>query len=192
MQTLGRKEFFMKNIIPPEILATLKKESVSIKDIVDFLDKNQNITTSFLCKIIEIDPQKIYAYRSNQNKKRPKESFVDGVKPKASSKKSNRYKPEEKYELVNSYFAHDEEGKSRILREYGIYTSDIQRWEKQIKIAALEILGKRKTRSDKKSDEQLKIEALEKELKEQEKTTAKLSTLLILQKKTFQILKDRN
>ena len=84
--------------------------------------------------------------------------------------------------------ANDEE-KSRLLRTYGIYQSDIQRWRDQAKEASLIALRKRKERSDKKSSEQLKIEALEKELREQEKTSAKLSTLLMLQKKTFDILK---
>ncbi|NOT78114.1 MAG: hypothetical protein HOP07_18540 [Bacteriovoracaceae bacterium] len=44
-------------------------------------------------------------------------------------------------------------------------------------------MGKRKQRSDKKSEDQIEIERLQQELQEQEKTTAKLSTLLVLQKK---------
>ena len=94
--------------------------------------------------------------------------------------------------MIEEYLMANEQGKAEILRKYGLYQTDINRWREQAKKASLEVLGKRKTRSDKKSDEQLKIEELKKELEEQEKTTAKLSTLLVLQKKTFNMLRKND
>ncbi|NOT80995.1 MAG: hypothetical protein HOP07_18565 [Bacteriovoracaceae bacterium] len=52
-------------------------------------------------------------------------------------------------------------------------------------------MGKRKQRSDKKSEDQIEIERLQQELQEQEKTTAKLSTLLVLQKNFRYAKKER-
>ena len=40
----------MKNIITPEVLATLKEGPLSMEKIVNFLDKNPEITTSNLSK----------------------------------------------------------------------------------------------------------------------------------------------
>lgn len=182
----------MKNIITPEVLATLKEGPLSMEKIVNFLDKNPEITTSNLSKLLEINPQSIYTYRSRINKKKGKDSTVKGVVVKNSSNAASRYSAEEKYNLAEAYSLCNDQEKSILLREYGIYSSDIQRWREQIKAAALERLGKRKTRSDKKSSEQLKIEELEKELHQQEKTTAKLSALIVLQKKTFEILKKKD
>ena len=180
----------MKNLVDPQILATFKGEPDNIKDIVDFLDTNTDISTMSLCKLIDIDPRKIYNWKANQKRKK---NFikpdVKSVTPKAASKKYNRYNGAEKFALVEEYIMANDEGKSRILREYGLYATDIVRWREQIKEASLEALGTRKIRSDKKSEETIRIEKLEIELKEQVETSAKLSTLLVLQKKTFNMLR---
>lgn len=183
----------MKNLIDPKILATFKVEPVPVKEIVNFLDSNDNIKTTYLCKLIGIPPRIIYDYRTYQKIKMKKSKANDNdILPKSASKRYNRYNAEEKFSLANKYITSDDQGKSELLRKYGIYQSDIMRWWEQIRMASLETLGKRKVRSDKKSDEQLKIDKLEKELREQEQTTAKLSTLLVLQKKTFDILKKQD
>ena len=185
----------MKNIIPVDIIKKFKSENVEIKDIVDFLDKNPEITISHFCKTIDFDTRKIYDYKfrlkhkintdsNNDNKK----NNID-IKPKAASDKYNRYTAEEKFKLVENYSKINEEEQGQLLRTYGLYKSDIDRWQNQIKEAAIVALGQRKVRSDKKSDDQLKIEELEKELKEQEKTTAKLSSIIVFQKKTEELFK---
>lgn len=186
----------MKNLIAPELLATLKEEPVSIENIVKFLDNNSSITTSTLCKLIGIPPSSIYNYRCYQKRKANTDSnndnyLVSCVAPRNSSNSHNRYDAEEKYLLVQGYNKFDDENRSRLLREYGLYTSDISRWDDQIRSAAIEKLSMRKVRSDKKSAEQIKIEELEAELKDQEKATAKLTALIVLQKKTEKIFSQR-
>ena len=185
----------MKNLIDPKILAELKKETVTMEEIVNFLDNNPNITVTQLATLINVDRKKIYSYRRNKDRKNTRVGSQSGslkVIPKAASKRYNRYSAEDKYILVQEYSKASDEGKSELLRRYGLYSSDICRWEDQIKQVSLEALGKRKIRSDKKTEEQIKIEELEKDLAEQEKTTAKLSTLLFYQKKTFDMLKKRD
>ena len=181
----------MKNLVPPEILAAFRKDPLPVEDIIKFLDDNPDISTSYLCKLIGIQPRKIYDHKFHQRQKvaRPDKATVT---PKTASRKYNRYTAEEKYVLIENYSMANGEERAELLRKYGIYQSDIDRWKEQAKEASLAVLGKRKTRSDKKSEDQIKIEALEKELKQQEKTTAKLSTLLVLQKKTFDMLKGED
>ncbi|NOT80511.1 MAG: hypothetical protein HOP07_16095 [Bacteriovoracaceae bacterium] len=95
------------------------------------------------------------------------------------------------FSLLENYLKADDQGKAKLLRKYGLYDSDIKRWRDQVKNASLEVLGKRKQRSDKKSEDQIEIERLQQELQEQEKTTAKLSTLLVLQKNFRYAKKER-
>jgi len=183
---LGQEEIFsMKNLIDPQLLADLNKENVTVQEAVKFLDSNPTVTVSNLANIINMDAKKIYNHRYYKATKNSNKEVVSESKvlPKAASKSQQRYSPEEKYLLVNEYLKAGDDNKTELLRRYGLYQADISHWEVQIKQAALEALGKRKARSDKKSDEQKKIEKLEKELAAQEKTTAKLSTLLVLQKK---------
>jgi len=177
----------MKNLIDPKTLALFKEEPVPISTIVKFLDNNSKIKTSYLCKLIGIPPKKIYDHRTYHMKKKKNENI--DITPKVASKNYARYTAKEKLELAKTYYKSNAQEKAELLRKYGLYQSNIERWWDQIETASLEVLGKRKTRSDKKSNEQVKIEKLEQELMEQEKTTAKLSTLLILQKKTLDIIK---
>ena len=58
--------------------------------------------------------------------------------------------------------------------------------------AALVALSTRKARCDKKSAEQLENERLSKELRGQEKTIAKLSAIVVAQKKISELLKDED
>lgn len=183
----------MKNLLDPKLLARFQERPMPTKEIVDFLDSRPDISTVNLCRIIEISPSKIYNYRANL-KRGPKniEANDDTVESKSSSKSYNRYTAEEKFSLLESYLKADDQGKAQLLRKYGLYDSDIKRWREQAKCASIEVLGKRKERSDKKSEDQIEIERLQQELQEQEKTTAKLSTLLMLQKKTFDMLKKKD
>lgn len=166
-----------------------------MEEIANFLDNNPEITVTQLSELINVNRKKIYSYRRHKARKNAEREVKDGgleVTPKAASKRYDRYSAEDKYMLVQEYSKVNDKKKSELLRRYGLYQSDISRWEEQIRQASLEALGKRKIRSDKKSDEQIKIEALEEELLEQERTTAKLSTLLFYQKKTFDMLKKKD
>ena len=74
------------------------------------------------------------------------------------------------------------------MRRYGLYDSDFVRWQQRADEAALEALSTRKPRSDKKSTEQLENERLKLELRGQEKTIAKLSAIVVAQKKISELL----
>lgn len=178
----------MKNLIEPQILASFRNDPTQLSDMVKFLDNNKEISIRKFCNLIDVHPSKIYYYKSRMKKKDCQDDNGLSVVPKAASKKYNRYSAEEKFVLVEKFLTANDQG-TELLRKYGIYLSDINRWKEQIKEASLEALGKRKTRSDKKTLEQVEIEELKKELQEQEKTTAKLSTLLVQQKKTSDLLK---
>ena len=187
----------MKNLIDPKLLKSFQSDPLPMKEIVEFLDTNKDISVSSLCKTLGIKPKKIYDFRSNLSRKlgeseKNKHDQGNEVIPKAASKKYHRYSAEEKFQLVENYQTAAEAEKMEILRKYGLYQSDMDRWICQIKEAAILALGKRKTRSDKKPAIEIENEELKKELSEQEKTTAKLSTLLILQKKTFDMLKKND
>lgn len=75
--------------------------------------------------------------------------------------------------------------KAEFLRRHGLYATDILRWFFQYEEEGVKALCQRKVRKDKKSEEQIKIERLEAELHRQEKTTAKLSSLVLIQKKSL-------
>lgn len=185
----------MKNLIDPKLLARFQERPVPIKEIVDFLDTHPDINTGNACRIIGISPSNIYNYRGNLKRKsggKEKNEDKDKVIPKSSSKSFNRYNAEEKFILLENYLKADDQGKAELLRRYGLYDSDVKRWREQVKKVSLEVLGRRKERLDKKSEDKIEIERLQQELQEQEKTTAKLSTLLVLQKKTFDMLKKKD
>lgn len=183
----------MKNLIEPEVLEAFRIEPVPMKQISDFLDQHTDISTAFLCSQIGIEPKRVYNWRGNEKRKGHQVSEEDfKVKPKASSKRYDRYNSEEKWELIERYKNSDSRSRSELLRQYGIYLSDITRWNEQIKKVAIEALGKRKARSDKKSEEQIRIGELEKELMVQEKTTAKLTAMVMIQKKLSSILNRKD
>lgn len=179
----------MKNLMSPETLAFFKQRPTPIKEIVEFLDSHSEITTPMLCKFLDINTRIIYDYRHRLKKIDNSKNTDIEIVPKNASKKLNRYSAEEKLGLIEKYNLSNETERVALLRRYGIYQSDITNWQQKAREASLEALGHRKIRSDKKSDELIKIEELEKDLQDQEKTTAKLSTLLMLQKKTFDFLK---
>ncbi|PWU20748.1 MAG: hypothetical protein C5B49_03750 [Bdellovibrio sp.] len=91
--------------------------------------------------------------------------------------------------LLKLYGSLEGEARAELLRKYGLYDSDFARWLDKTDSAALVALSTRKPRSDKKSPEQLEIERLKEELRGQEKTIAKLSALVVVQKKVSDFLK---
>jgi transposase-like protein len=179
----------MKNLIDPKTLAKFQMADRSLKDVVEFLDSRQDISTSHFCRLINLDPKKVYNYRSNQKRMNTSGSGRGSSRLElpAVSKPQKRYSGEEKFAFVSHYQQLDSEGQTELLRKYGLYQSDIDRWAE----AAVIALGTRKTRSDKKSPEAIELVQVKKELAEMEKTTAKLSTMLVIQKKVSDMLNKK-
>jgi transposase-like protein len=178
----------MKNLIDPKILAELKREPISHERIAAFLDGNKEITAARLCKLLDVDPQQYYNWRSRKTK-RAAEAAADGdvdVVPTGVDKKS--YSASDKLQLVKLYGALEGEKRTEFLRKYGIYDSDFTRWQEKVDEVALVALSTRKPRSDRKSPEQLEVERLKVELRAQEKTIAKLSAIVVAQKKISDLL----
>ena len=173
----------MKNLIEPKIIAKFKQTPIPFEEISNFLDEHKDVSTSYLCNFLDVKPRQIYDWKHKNKTSKPKDCSSS-----LNIKKYGKYTAKEKLLFVMEYLKSNEKNKGKLLREYGLYRSDIDRWNNTIETASLEALGKRKKRNDAKTEEQKKIEQLEKELRNQEKTTAKLSHLLVLQKKTFEIL----
>lgn len=90
--------------------------------------------------------------------------------------------------LLSQFALCDCKARAELLRKFGLYQSDMDRWSTVVNEAAILALSTRKTRSDKKPQEQIEIEGLRKELRGQEKTIAKLAALVVIQKKVSEIL----
>ena len=105
-----------------------------------------------------------------------------------ASGKNASYSAADKLALLKRYDKLDSVKRSEFLRTYGLYQSDLARWLDVADAAALESLGKRKPRSDKKSIETKVVEGLQKEVATHEKTIAKLAALVMLQKKVSDLL----
>ena len=177
----------MKNLIDPKILAELKREPVSYERIATFLNGNEEITAARLCKLLDTDPQQYYNWKS-RTARRP--SLANGadfdVVPTGTDKKS--YSANDKLKLVKCFATLEGEARAELLRKYGLYESDFSRWQERADDAALAALSTRKPRSDKKSAEQLENERLKAELRIHEKTIAKLSAIVVAQKKISDLL----
>lgn len=178
----------MKNLIDPKLLAELKQEPVSYERIATILDGNKELTAARLFKLIGTDPQQYYNWKSRKAKR-----AADGngdtfeVIPTGADKKS--YCANDKLQLVKRCATLEGEERTEFLRRYGLYDSDFTRWQEKADEAALAALSNRKPRSDKKSAEQLENERLKEELRSQEKTIAKLSAIVVAQKKLSEFLR---
>jgi transposase-like protein len=177
----------MKNLIDPRILDELKREPVSNERIAAFLVANNEITAARLCKLLGADPQQYYNWKNRKAKREATEagSNIDVI---ATSTEKKSYSASDKLKLVRLYATLDGEKRAEFLRTYGLYDSDIMRWQEKADDAALAALSTRKPRSDKKSAEQLENERLKAELRGQEKTIVKLSAIVVAQKKISDLL----
>lgn len=179
----------MKNLIDPKVLAELKKEPVTYERIATFLDGNTELTAAGLCKLVDVDPQQFYNWKSRTAKRAlPGSSGDSEVVPTGSDKKI--YTAADKFRLVKRFASLEGPARTELLRKYGLYESDLSRWQEKVDEAALAALSTRKPRSDKKSAEQLEVERLKAELRGQEKTIAKLSAIVVAQKKISDLLKN--
>jgi hypothetical protein len=179
----------MKNLIDPKVLAELKQEPVSFARIASFLESNHEITAAKLCKLLDIEPQPFYNWKNRMAKRAL--SVNDGdidVVPTGADKKY--YSASDKLKLIKRFANVEGENRVELMRKYGLYESDFARWQKTVDEVALEALSTRKPRSDKKSVEQLEVDRLKAELRGQEKTIAKLSAIVVAQKKISDLLKD--
>ena len=177
----------MKNLLDPKILAELKQEPISHEKIGAFLEANKKMTAAQLCKLLDVDPQLYYNWKS-RSKRVIEGAGVLKVAPTGEGKKS--YSAIDKLNLVKLYANLQNEERTEFLRKYGLYDSDFARWQEKADEAALAALSTRKPRRDKKSEEQLEVERLKAELRGQEKTIAKLSAIVVAQKKIADFLSE--
>jgi len=101
------------------------------------------------------------------------------------SKRPEEWTAEEKLKAVVEYAKLDEQGKGKYLREKGLHSVHLQRWEQQI------ITGLDGRKSSKKDPRDKKIKALERELARKEKALAETAALLVLKKKAQEIWGDQ-
>jgi transposase-like protein len=175
----------MKNLIDPKILAELKQGPITNEKIATFLKGNKEITTAKLCKLLDVDPQQFYNWKSRTAKRLSANGDFDVV-PTGADKKT--YSANDKLKLVKHSSTLEGEARVEMLRKYGLYESDFSRWQEKIDEVALAALSTRKPRCDKKSTEQLENERLKAEVRTHEKTIAKLSAIVVAQKKISDLL----
>lgn len=178
----------MKNLIAPEILAEFQTKPVPMEKIMVFLDTHPEVTASMLSKLCDVPVQQLYNYRTKAKRRKPRPASQKMDFMVVPSSGGAKYTASDKLALVKQFEKVDGSGRAEILRRYGIYQSDIDRWQKSMDQAALESLSERKTRSDKQSVELKTIEGLKKELLNREKKITKLETLVSIQKKLSVLL----
>lgn len=181
----------MKNLIEPAKLAYLMEEPISYERITEHLQSDSSMTAGRLCKAMGIDPQRYYHWKNRQKKRKLDSapstlSRQDVIEPTGAHKKS--YSAAEKFELLRMSDSLHGPEKTEFLRRFGLYQSDLDRWDLVAREAAVGALSQRKPRRDQKPAEQVEIEKLKKELQGQEKTIAKLAALVVIQKKVSEIL----
>ena len=178
----------MKNLIEPRMLQSLRSKPITHEVIAEFLLKNPGVSAGFVCKAVGMQPTSFYSWRNRQQRKveATQGSPASDVTPAGASKK--KYSAEEKVALVRDYQRISEEQRGAFLRTYGLYHSDVERWSGAMDQASIEALSKKKQGRPIKSQEQIKIEELERELQGQEKVISKLSAMVVVQKKISNIL----
>jgi len=182
----------MKNLIDPQELAILKGKPATYESILDFLDRHPKVAAGYICKVVGIPAGNFYAWRARKQKS-PADgtnssdlSAGGGVAPLGAGKR--KYSAEDKVNLLREYSKVDRSKAGEFLRAYGLYESDLERWQSVADLAAVEALRIKKQGPQPKSPEQLKIEELTRELQSQEKVISKLSAMVVAQKKVSAIL----
>ena len=179
----------MKNMIAPEKLAALMEKPVSFERIADFLADDSTITATQLCRMLNVDSQQYFNWKSKRAKRAlvaASPAIESAVEPTGQGKK--KYSADEKMKLLNQFASFEGAARAEFLRKFGLYQSDVDRWSALVHEAAIAALSTRKPRSDKKSPEQVQLESMRKEMQGQEKTIAKLAALVVIQKKVSEIL----
>jgi len=179
----------MKNIIEPNIIEAFRKSTPSFEEINIFLEDKPHVSAAYFCKLIDVNIKHYYDWKHRKNKvlfKKSTDTHNLSVTP--ASGKNQKYSAVDKLKLVKEYLNLEEGKKTEFLRKYGLYQSDISRWIELSEAASIEALSKRKVRSDKKSETEVELEKLKKEMAFQEKTIAKLAALVVFQKKVSEII----
>lgn len=109
-----------------------------------------------------------------------------------SKKKKNKFKPEEKFDLVILTASMSEAEKSEYCRKHGIYPEDIEQWRQDCIAgcgAQATSVGLKQNKSSRRKWEQEKKE-LKKEIRRKDKALAETAALLVLKKKAQAIWGD--
>lgn len=180
----------MKNLIDPKVIEGFINTRPSYDEVSAFLESHPEIVASHFCKLINVNLQTYYSWKHRNNKSKSKvpSDGSENLLVNPVSGKNRNYTAEEKLKLVREYLNLESGKKTEFLRKFGIYQSDISKWSELAQSAALVALSARKIRSDKKSDAEIELEGLKKEIAGQEKTIAKLAALVVFQKKISEIL----
>lgn len=181
----------MKNLIEPKKLAELKSKPANYETVEAFLASETKLSAGYVCKIVGIPPSNFYTWRSRKEKATSKSNLKlqqppSTVVPTSGSKR--KYSAADKVALLRDYVACSENKRGELLRTYGLYASDIDRWREVTDRAAIEALSVSKQGHKAKTPDQLKIADLERELQGHEKVISKLSAIVVIQKKVSAIL----
>jgi len=110
--------------------------------------------------------------------------------PHETPEKRRAWTPTQKLRAVQeaSQLSDDELG--AFLRREGVHASQLNEWIEVVKAASLQALAPSKRSRTKKSPEQKKINALEKELNRKDKALAEVTAILALKKRIQEIWGD--
>ncbi len=109
-----------------------------------------------------------------------------------SKKKTNKLKPEDKFNVVMLTASISEAEKSEYCRKHGIYPEDIEQWKQDCIAGCGNKSGKDVIKKNKKYERKLEQETkrLKKELRRKDKALAETAALLVLKKKAWEIWGD--
>jgi len=112
-----------------------------------------------------------------------------GVKLSNKSKKKKNWSPKDKFEAVIKVASMSEIEKSEYCRQQGIYTEELEQWEKDCIAGCRNNPDKKLINKTKKQKKELekKTKHLEKELRRKDKALAETAALLVLKKKAQEI-----
>jgi hypothetical protein len=123
----------MKNLIDPQELAIFKSKPASYESILDFLDSHPKVAAGYICKVVGIPAGNFYAWRARKQKTPAKGVNLNdltpggGVIPVGMGKR--KYSAEDKVSLLREYSKLDRSRAGEFLRSYGLYETDIERWQ---------------------------------------------------------------
>jgi transposase len=181
----------MKNLMDPELLAQIQALPKTCESVESFLKENPELKPGIVCRTMGLPPSSFYSWRSRkleaQDRRNLSDSaLINSVEPTGSGKRE--YSAQDKIELLKVFDRLEESKRGEFLRKFGLYHSNLDRWREVIDKAGIEALGKKKKGPAGKTDDQRKIEELQRELMAQEKVITRLSAIATAQKKVSEIL----
>lgn len=185
----------MKNLIEPKKIALLKSKPATYETVLEFLraealNSEAKISAGLVCKLVGIPASNFYMWRT-----RTERNELAATQPLDPTKeivptgdKKRKYTASDKVALLRLFDRSNEKDQAVLLRTYGLYQSDVDRWRTLVTDASVKALTMSRQGPKSKSADQLKIEELEREVQGQEKVISKLSALVVIQKKVSAIL----